>query len=178
MVSVLYTRKDSIYKEMNVDCWDIDRDARKWEGGNPVICHPPCRAWGNLRYFAKPREKEKELAIHAVIMIRLYGGILEHPNTSGLWKYMNLPKPGERDIYGGWTLSINQHWFGHPAQKRTYLYIVGINPKDIPSYPINLNAVTNTVANMGKSAREKTPRSMAKWLIEMAKLCNQKPKIK
>lgn len=42
MVSVLYVRNDSVYKELDVDCWDIERDARKWPGGNPVVAHPPC----------------------------------------------------------------------------------------------------------------------------------------
>ena len=30
------------------DCWDIERNALNWPGGNPIVAHPPCRAWGQL----------------------------------------------------------------------------------------------------------------------------------
>ena len=133
MITALYTRKNSIYKKLGIDSWDIERDSRKWPGGTGIICHPPCRGWGNYRHLAKTRSDEHALAIHSIIMIRLWGGVLEHPAGSQLWKAMNLPLPGQRDIYGGWTLCIDQNWFGHRAEKRTFLYIVGINPKEIPS---------------------------------------------
>lgn len=43
-VAVLFARQDSHYKSIaGVDVWDIDRDARKWPGGMPVVAHPPCR---------------------------------------------------------------------------------------------------------------------------------------
>lgn len=54
-VSVLYTRSDSVYKTLGVDCWDMERDARLFPGGNPIVAHPPCRAWGQLSHMAKPR---------------------------------------------------------------------------------------------------------------------------
>ena len=84
MISVLFARKDSIYKQFNVDVWDIDRDARLWPGGNACICHPPCRAWGKLKAFAKPRNDEKELALISIDFIRRNGGVLEHPAQSSL----------------------------------------------------------------------------------------------
>src|SRR5689334_16938297 len=85
-VAVLYARSDSIYKTMKeCDVWDIERDARNYPGGMPVICHPPCRAWGQLAHMAKPRQDEKDLARHAVKMVRTNGGVLEHPATSRLW---------------------------------------------------------------------------------------------
>src|SRR5687768_16317280 len=99
MISVLYTRADSIYKQLGVDCWDIERDARKWPGGNPIVAHPPCRAWGQLSHFANPIQGEKELAISAINQIRKYGGVLEHPRGSKLWHEMNLPMPGKVDKF-------------------------------------------------------------------------------
>ena len=90
-ISALFVRKDSIYKTLGLDCWDIDRDGRRWPGGNPCIAHPPCRAWGQLSHMANPREGEKDLAIFAVNRIRMYGGVLEHPRASRLWPCLNLP---------------------------------------------------------------------------------------
>ena len=46
-VAILFARSDSYYKTLpECDVWDIERDARKWPGGAPVVAHPPCRAWG------------------------------------------------------------------------------------------------------------------------------------
>lgn len=95
-VAALFVRADSIYKDMpGVDAWDAERDARTWPGGCPVVAHPPCRAWGRLRQFAKPRADEKELALFALQQIRKFGGVLEHPAESSLWNEAFLPKPGE-----------------------------------------------------------------------------------
>jgi hypothetical protein len=74
MVSALFVREDSIYKELDIDCWDVERDALNWPGGNPIIAHPPCRAWGRLAQFAKPRLNEKQLAIYSVHTVRIWGG--------------------------------------------------------------------------------------------------------
>jgi hypothetical protein len=80
-VAVLFAREDSIYKTMpNVDVWDAARNALNWQGGCPVIAHPPCRAWGRLRHFAKPVDGEKDLARWAVAQVRKWGGVLEHPH--------------------------------------------------------------------------------------------------
>jgi len=74
-VAVLFARADSIYKTLpGCDVYDIERDARTWPGGCPVVAHPPCRAWASLRNHAKPREGEKDLAHFAVAMVRKWGG--------------------------------------------------------------------------------------------------------
>lgn len=171
-IDILYTRKKTIYNNLSVRTWGMAEDARNWKGGNSVIAHPPCRAWGKLKHLAKPRKDEKALAIHAVIMIRLYGGILEHPAESSLWKLMNLPRPGQKDSWG-WTLSIDQQWFGHRAEKKTWLYIVGIEPGRIPIYPIQLKQRGRTVESMGKAERERTPEKLAIWLIKTVELINK-----
>jgi len=180
MVAVLFARSDSIYKSLpDCDVWDIERDARRWPGGCPVVAHPPCRAWGRLRRFAKPREGERELAIYAVEQVRKWGGVLEHPAGSLLWQAMNLPAPGERDAFGGWTLWISQWWFGHKADKPTWLYLCGIEPADLPSIPYRIGEpayVVNTSRRayqgkrpeITKAEREHTPRGLAEWLCEAA----------
>lgn len=55
-VAALFVRSDSVYKKMEgVECFDMERDARTYDGPWPVVAHPPCRAWGNFAMFAKPR---------------------------------------------------------------------------------------------------------------------------
>ncbi len=185
-VAVLFARADSVYKTMpGCDVWDIDRDARGFPGGMPVIAHPPCRAWGSLRQFAKPRADEKELAPWAIGQVRRWGGVLEHPAPSSLWPHMGLPKPGQMDNFGGFTLPIWQSWFGHRADKATRLYIVGCHPSDIPRFDLKLGISTHTVSpasslrkgmpgwrpSIRKPEREATPPRLAEWLVELARRC-------
>jgi len=43
-VAVLFARADSIYKSLpDCDVYDIERDARTYDGPWPVVAHPPCR---------------------------------------------------------------------------------------------------------------------------------------
>jgi hypothetical protein len=65
-VSVLFVARNSVYKTLGVDCWDEDRNALLWPGGNPIVAHPPCRLWSMLRKFSTAPESEKELAIWSV----------------------------------------------------------------------------------------------------------------
>jgi hypothetical protein len=178
-IAVLFARPDSVYKTIpQCDVWDIERDARTWNGGSPVVAHPPCRAWGRLRQFAKPRPDEKGLALWAVNQVRRFGGVLEHPVASTLWPAAGLPGPGERDRFGGWTLPVYQHWWGHRAEKATLLYIVGCDPKDTPPIPFRIDEPTHVVQSrkrvgyrphITKAEREHTPLEFAMWLCELAK---------
>lgn len=188
-VAVLFARADSCYKTMSeCDVYDIDRDARTWPGGSPVIAHPPCRAWGSLRHFAKPRIDEKALSPWAVEQVQHWGGVLEHPLNSSLFPHCGLPRPGERDRFGGWTLPIWQSWFGHRADKATKLYIVGCEPNDIPRFPLKLGIATHVVSpshnirvghwnyrpQLRKDEREHTPPDLARWLVDLAQRCATK----
>ena len=192
-VAVLFARADSVYKTLpGCDVYDIERDARTWQGGAPVVAHPPCRAWGRLRAFAKPRHDEKDLARWAVAQVRQWGGVLEHPESSTLWADQRLPRyQNERDGHGGWTLPIHQFWFGHRAQKRTWVYIVGVNPWEIPDLPLRLGQSDCRIRLdkrrpdgthirkgdkdyqpiLGDAEREHTPPELAAWLVELARRC-------
>lgn len=185
-IAVLFARQDSNYKAMpGLDVFDIERDARTFAGGAPVVAHPPCRAWASLRHCAKPREGEKDLAHLAIEHVRRWGGVLEHPLLSTLWKVAGLPEPGARDPYGGWTLIVDQHWFGHRARKRTRLYIVGCEPADMPAMPLVLGEATHTVGlwsgrdrakarpSISKPEFEHTPPDFAAWLVEVARRCRR-----
>jgi hypothetical protein len=175
MISVLYTRKDSVYKSMGLDCWDFERDANRYGGGNVVIAHPPCRGWGRFKAFATGvRPGELELAIKAVNKIRLYGGVLEHPHASSLWRRVNLPRPGQYDNYGGFCIHVNQCWFGHNAQKSTWLYVNGCSIRDVPRIPVSLVLPLKKVEYMCVKEREATPLAFATWLVDLAKVIAQK----
>lgn len=175
MVAVLFARGDSVYKSLpGLDVYDADRDARTWPGGVPVVAHPPCRAWGRLRHFAKPRHDEKALALFAVDAVRAYGGVLEHPEASSLWPAAGLPRPGFRDQFGGFTFPCSQKWWGHPAEKKTWLYVVGVSPSDLPAFPISFSPPLHRIGKAGegpRALREHTPLDLAKWLIELAQFC-------
>lgn len=137
--------------------------------------------------FAKPIEGEREYALWAVDQIRAWGGVLEHPARSALWAEKPLPAPGCRDAWGGWTLPVDQHWFGHRARKSTLLYICGIEPNDIPAMPLKLGAAEFVIGDSGrrstgtkrpeisKAEREHTPIEFARWLVTLACMCVSHP---
>lgn len=182
MVAVLFARKDSVYKTIpGTDVYDIDRDARNYNGNFPVVAHPPCRAWGKLKGFAKPRPDEKALAFFAIDQVRRNGGILEHPAYSSLWQAAGLPRPGAgKDDWGGYSIDIDQVWFGHKARKRTWLYICGIDTNEVCydlSFELPTHVVTTSNRKKGgaslpeitKAEREHTPVKLAKWMVELAR---------
>ena len=184
LTPILFARADSIYKQLpGTDVWDADRNALNCDNTEPGVYHPPCRAWGAFAMFANPRPGERELAIWSVWKIRKYGGVLEHPAASKLWPEMGLPRPGQRDEYGGFTVGIHQSWFGHKAEKKTLLYIVGIEPRDLPDMPMDLSYPTHVIGDVGrasngtkrpeisKAEREHTPIALAEWLVALARKC-------
>ena len=149
----MFARKDSVYKELGCDVWDVDRDVRQYKGSNPVICHPPCRAFGLLGWRSNHTQEELSWPFWCAQLVLNNGGVLEHPITSKLWKAI---KP---------TLVIDQHWFGHKAQKRTGLLINGT----IPPFPLVLGDAPYKLIdekNVSRAEREHTPPDFARWLIE------------
>lgn len=184
-VAILFARADSVYKTLpGTDVYDMERDARIYDGPNPVVAHPPCRAWGRLRTFSSPRPDERNLARLAVALVREFGGVLEHPAGSTLWTAQRLPPPGDRDSHGGWTLAAPQKWWGHKAEKQTWFYTVGCEPADMPVMPLILGEATHVVQSrkrqdyrphITKAEREHTPPELAKWLVELARRCALQP---
>ena len=187
-IAALFVRSDSIYKSLpGVDAWDEARDARKWPGGMPCVAHPPCRGWGRLRHMAKASEVEKSLALVAVNFVEENGGVLEHPHDSTLWKQL--------EVWPGFLYPVDQRWWGHKAQKRTTLYVVGIDVRDMPPIPLDLSEPTHIVAggiprdaahakrkrkawpcrpSVTPREAEATPPEFARWLVELARRCKSK----
>lgn len=184
MIPVLYVQQSSNYNSLpGFDCYDLDRDALSYKGDSAFIAHPPCRSWGRLRGLANYVPLERFLAIHAIYHVRKKGGVLEHPAGSKLWEFMSLPKPGSKpDRWGGFSVSLNQHWFGFPATKNTWLYICGCSPGQLPAMPLNFNAVTHCVSTsinmlgkkeLSKNLRAKTPVQMCNYLKEICEIINE-----
>jgi len=169
-VAALYCLPDSVYRSIpGVDVWDKARDATLFLSGSPVVAHPPCAQWSRLRTFSKQDHFEKCCGLIAVDQVRRLGGVLEHPAGSALWSAAGLPPPGYRDNYGGWTLPISQRWWGHPCEKKTLLYIVGVEPADIPDIPLDLSYPKTSVSRQHSGTRSKTPLALAVWLVELAR---------
>jgi hypothetical protein len=87
---------------------------------------------------------------------------------------------------------VRQCDFGHRAEKKTWLYVVGAHPDDMASFPDHREA-THVIAmdkrpgrgvgvnqrlrkgmpgwrpEVSKPEREHTPRPLAEWLVELAR---------
>lgn len=169
-VPVLFAQRRSIYKRLpGFDVWDVERDALLWPGGSALVAHPPCRAWGRLRALAKVPAGEREACIWVAERVREFGGVLEHPAGSLLWSAAGLPSPGERAPDGGYTLVVDQSWFGHRAPKRTWLYVQGVELDALPPIPYALDYPEGRVELMGLPERERTPVRLALWLGAVAR---------
>jgi hypothetical protein len=145
-VAALFVDARGPYPSMDgVDCWTVERDARLYPGPHPVVAHPPCGPWGNLRHLNVPnrdRLNDKDCGPIAVEHVRRFGGVLEQPAGSLLFDACGCAKPmlGPRsfteDRFGGIALEVEQVEWGHPARKRTWLYLVGVRrPRVAPPFP-------------------------------------------
>jgi len=176
-VAVLYADIDSVYKVLDgTDVYDVDRDARNYRGGYPVVAHPPCRLWSRLRVFSSADIRERDLAFHALENVRMWGGVLEHPAGSSFWRIAGLPHGSGRDRWGGWHLEIPQKWFGHRAEKNTWLYVCGIEPSELPVIPISfcspdflIGCTSRFQKELPKKERNRTPVDFALFLLSIAR---------
>ncbi len=186
-VAALYIDPRGPYPKMpGVECWDEARDARLYEGPHPVVAHPPCGPWGDLRHLSK---QDKDGALHAIAIVRTYGGVLEHPHRSKLWEMLPGLDDGP-DEFGGYVVQVDQVLWGHPARKRTRLYVVGAPFKETtdaalhPPYPDR--KATHWVSGSRKqrsgggvtpphikfcssAQRRRTPPAFAEWLVALAR---------
>ena len=181
-VVVLFVRADSIYNPLpGMECYDEARDALTWPGGCPVVAHPPCRTWGNLRHRVPKRPQEHALGPWAVEQVRRCGGVLEHPAGSVLFEECGCGEPGDC----GFVMKVDQFHWGHRAAKPTRLYVVGCTPADVPAMPHREGEPTHCItqghgvrighplfkSRVPQWEREATPPAFAAWLVELARLC-------
>jgi hypothetical protein len=179
-VAALYVDPLGPYARLpDVDAWDLERDAKQYDGPYPVVAHPPCGPWSWARSLAS--KDDPECALRAVQQVQAYGGILEHPANSKLWRVARLPLPGEfPDVCGGFSVHVNQVSWGHSCRKPTWLYIVGVPPEEVhagvrrggkPTHIIctgpGLRDIALPVAS--KQMKRRTPPAFAEWLVSLAR---------
>jgi hypothetical protein len=176
-VAALYIDPLGPYPSLpNVDCWDISRDATQYTGPYPVVAHPPCGPWSRLKHFYKGNEHL--CAIYAIDQVRAFGGVLEHPADSSLWKA--LPAPGTWDAFGC-TIEVEQCNWGHPTRKRTWLYCVRTHlewmwfpPPKEPTHSVcngrGQNLLSGIVRKRANALQIRlTPPAFASWLVALAR---------
>lgn len=165
-----------------VEAWGVERDATTYDGPHPVVAHPPCAAWGRLKWFAKDDGHTGPIA---VAQVRKFGGVLEHPEHSTLWRACDMPEPGWLpDAWGGYSLHIRQFDFGHKCDKWTWVYVCGCAPDDLPPMPPRrLEQAEYVVTNEQRKGdpgykpripvneRHLTPPAFAEWLVAAARNC-------
>lgn len=144
-VAALYVETGGAYFDLpNVDAWDEARDARRYAGPHPVVCHSPCQRWGKYWHGSPRKPHQYRLGedggcfAAALTAVRNYGGVLEHPKDSLAWEFFGLTTPPatggwvRADARGGWTCCVWQGHYGHFAGKGTWLYAVPRDPADLP----------------------------------------------
>lgn len=202
-IAALYVIKNGPYFGIEgVDPWDEDRDARAYDGPHPVVAHPPCERWGRYANRAKGHKYMNDASPvdlfgqddgcfeHALSQVRKWGGVLEHPEGSGAYKVFGIKAPPREggwvkaDEFGGYSCCIAQGNYGHPANKYTWFYAVGvplypfiwgkaptrIHRKDYASQEDYKRAVkTGIVQRLSKRQRIVTPEPLKNILIDMAR---------
>lgn len=167
-VAALFVLPDGPYSRLpGIDLWDERRDARQYAGPHPVVAHPPCQRWG--RYATIGGRKlgdDGGCGTAAVAAVRRFGGVLEHPASSRLWDHCQLPWPGGLDKYGGGTVCIHQHVWGHRALKPTWLYIV---PATWPTWSPGSSIPPHPCEGLSARARKETPAALAAELVRIAR---------
>lgn len=113
--AALWVMRKTVYGRFRgLELWDGgERNAREYPGPGPIIAHPPCGPWGKYRHACIWQERED--GIRAIELVHEYGGVVEQPLGSHLFRLYGR---------GGKIERINQYDYGHKALKPTLLYFV------------------------------------------------------
>lgn len=167
---VYFVSKKSNYKDYPGVTWfDVEKNALNHPPMAPAIYHPPCRLFSKLRKFSTAPVDEMYLAHWSMYFVRCYGGIVEHPFDSQLWKIYNINKVHIIDEFGGFFHVIDQYDFGFPTRKRTGLYIVGTLPRLLPASPIRLYISEKKWDRLSPLQRSLTPISLIDYFSVIMK---------
>lgn len=188
MIAALYIDPRGPYPKLpNVDCWGALRDARAYAGPHPVVAHPPCGRWCGMakmnerRWGAKVGDDGGMFA-DALVTVRAFGGVLEHPAFSLAWDRYSLTKPrgiGWQQVHRReWVGEVWQSAYGHRATKRTWLLYVGNNPplpfrleriKGTHQIGGGVNTGFRSLPRLKDAETHLTPQSFADYLVVLAR---------
>lgn len=166
MISALFVENGGCYYGIeDVDPWDEERDARRYDGSNRVVAHPPCQRWGKfwagqplhikLTGERKIKGDDNGCFASALTSVRRWGGVLEHPWGSHAWPHFGLAVPPRRggwiaaDDCGGWTCCVEQGRYGHYARKPTLLLAYGVALPELNWGISEVHLDPQVVARMG-----------------------------
>ncbi len=139
------------------------------------------------------RDRDAELGPIAVAQVRQWGGVLEQPARSKLWEFCSIAAPPQADDFG-FALEVEQVAWGHPARKKTWLYLVGVD-RDIavsglrtggtPTHWVSGGRNVNRLGSGGvvppgikvcsAQQRRRTPLEFARWLCSLARTVSSAP---
>lgn len=190
-VAALFVETNGAYYGLDgVDPWDVVRDARKYDGADPVVAHPPCFLWVNMAGVNWKRYQRERPAWYpggtdggcfasALASVRRCGGVLEHPASTHAWACFDLPRPklGQwslvADGYDEWVTEVWQSAYGHKARKRTWLFYCGTKP---PPLDWSRSPGTHQIGwfdrikpTLSKKAASATPPAFRDALIALAR---------
>jgi hypothetical protein len=186
-VSVLFVDRTGFYPEVVADTWDKDRDARNYDGPNPVVAHPPCQLWVNLAHVNYARYggghnrpgNDGGCFASALYNVRRWGGVLEHPAGSNAWEAHGLTPPGEtigwrQTALCEWVCEVWQSAYGHKARKRTWLFYCGRVPPlegrwDRAPGTHQVGWFDRIKPTLGKKEAMATPEAFAQFLLDLAR---------
>lgn len=190
-VAALYVDARGAYPKLVEHWYDEARDARTYAGPWPVVAHPPCGPWSRLRHL-HGRPEEREIGILAVEQVRKFGGVLEQPEGSRLWKHCGLPMTSV-DSPDSYALAVEQVSWGHVARKRTWLWLVGIDRAlaiaglrsgGVPTHWVSGGRNCQTGGSVppgikvcSAQQRRRTPAAFAEWLLSLAQQVNRKGEV-
>jgi hypothetical protein len=136
-VAALFVQKNGCYFGLDhVQPWDIERDAKNYNGPYPVVAHPPCQLWGRfakinyMRWGGQHNRpgNDGNCFLSALVSVETFGGVLEHPAYTNAWEVYHLDRPkaaGWMRSRKGWVCEVWQSTYGHLARKATWLYYCG-----------------------------------------------------
>lgn len=189
MIAALFVEAGGCYYGLpDVDPWDRDRDARRYDGDAPVVAHPPCERWGRFATWHGGRLGDDDGCFGAALRaVMRCGGVIEHPAHSRAWAAFGLPAPvgpGWRRDLMGWSCMVEQGHYGHPARKATWLFylgrgdppdlIWGPSPQRLPAKRLAERGYESArrcgaVANMSSRQRQRTPVAFRDALLDLAR---------
>lgn len=197
MVAALFVETGGSYYGLpDVDPWDQERDARKYAGPWPVVAHPPCQLWGPFaavnyaRWGGEHNRPGNDAGCFAsaLVSVRQFGGVLEHPAATRAWSAHGLPRPLPsgwiKTPCGGWVCEVWQSAYGHRANKATWLYAhIAMPPRVNWSRPQGTHQIgqrdqrgkDRNKPTVTKREASATPPAFRDLLISMARAASKVP---